>query len=227
MKKLYKFMVVLTMVMCLAGTALAKEEVSSIDAINMGVADTGETHFTKTNAELTESKENYTVAVLPYVDVSGLEGRSREMAVNAVKEALEKKYPGKKSSTTKIVSNNELQKAILAHPFENAEAPTLEEMVAVGKACGADRVLFISLLPVRENETGFMVIVGSQTYSAVVTMKLKCADVNNESFLYNQNIEGIGSSSSINFWRIGEPSRAKAVKRGVEDCMENFLTSFD
>ena len=156
------------------------------------------------------------------------------MAVNAVKEALETKYPGKKKSVTKIIGNNAVQKALLAHPFENAEVPTLEELVAVGKACGADRVVFISLLPVRENllpvrekETGFMVIVGSQTYSAVVTMKLKCVDVNEERFLFNQNVESIGSSSSINFWKIGEPSRAKAVKRGVEDCMRNFLTSFE
>lgn len=81
------------------------------------------------------------------------------MAVNAVKEALETKYPGKKKSVTKIIGNNAVQKALLAHPFENAEVPTLEELVAVGKACGADRVLFISLLPVREKETGFMVIV--------------------------------------------------------------------
>ena len=229
MKQVYKFLAaVMLAVLCLSGSALAAEkEVSSIDAIDMGVADTGETHFTKTDAELTECTEDYTVAVLPYVDLSGLEGRSREMAVNAVKEALQKKYPGKKNSPTKIVGSNALQKAMLAHPFENAEAPTLDELVAVGKACRADRVLFISLLPVRENETGFMVIVGSQTYSAVVTMKLKCVDVNNARFLYNQNVEGIGSSSSINFWRIGEPSRAKAVKRGVEDCMENFLTSFD
>lgn len=219
---------VMLAVFCVSGSTLAAEkEVSSIDAIDKGVADTGETHFTKTGIELTECKEDYTVAVLPYVDVSGLEGRSREMAVNAVKETLQKKYPGKKKSPTKIVGSNALQKAMLAHPFENGEAPTLEELVAVGKACNADRVIFISLLPVRENETGFMVVVGSQTYSAVVTMKLKCVDVNNESFLYNQNIEGIGSSSSINFWRIGEPSHAKAVKRGVEDCMENFLTSFD
>ena len=72
-----------------------KNEVSSIDAIDMGVADTGETHFTNTDAEITECTQPYTVAVLPYVDVSGLEGRSREMAVNAVKEALETKYPGK------------------------------------------------------------------------------------------------------------------------------------
>lgn len=171
--------------------------------------------------------EPYTVAVLPYVDVSGLEGRSREMAVNAVKEALETKYPGKKKSVTQIIGNNAVQKALVANPFENAEVPTLDELVAVGKACGADRVLFISLLPVREKETGFMVIVGSQTYSAVVTMKLKCVDVNEERFLFNQNVESIGSSSSINFWKIGEPSRAKAVKRGVEDCMRNFLTSFE
>ena len=58
-------------------------------------------------------------------------------------------------------------------------------------------------------------------------MKLKCVDVGEEKFLYNQNIEGIGSSTSINFWRIGEPSRAKAVKRGVEECMRSFLTSFE
>ena len=213
----------LALVLCFAGTALAVEkEVSSIDAIDMGVADTGETHFTNTDAEITECTQPYTVA-----DVSGLEGRSREMAVNAVKEALETKYPGKKKSVTKIIGNNAVQKALLAHPFENAEVPTLEELVAVGKACGADRVLFISLLPVREKETGFMVIVGSQTYSAVVTMKLKCVDVNEERFLFNQNVESIGSSSSINFWKIGEPSRAKAVKRGVEDCMRNFLTSFE
>lgn len=228
MKKFYKILAMLALVLCFACTAFAAEkEVSSIDAIDMGVADTGETHFTNTDAEITECTQPYTVAVLPYVDVSGLEGRSREMAVNAVKEALETKYPGKKKSVTKIIGNNAVQKALLAHPFENAEVPTLEELVAVGKACGADRVLFISLLPVREKETGFMVIVGSQTYSAVVTMKLKCVDVNEERFLFNQNVESIGSSSSINFWKIGEPSRAKAVKRGVEDCMRNFLTSFE
>lgn len=101
--------------MCFAGTALAAEkEVSSIDAIDMGVADTGETHFTNTDAEITECTQSYNVAVLPYVDVSGLEGRSREMAVNAVKEALETKYPGKKKSVTKIIGNNAVQKALLA-----------------------------------------------------------------------------------------------------------------
>ena len=52
-------------------------------------------------------------------------------------------------------------------------------------------------------------------------------DVNEEKYLFNQNVEGIGSSTSINFWKIGKPSRAKAVKRGVTDCMNFFLTSFD
>ena len=98
MKTFYKILAMLAFVLCFAGTALAAEkEVSSIDAIDMGVADTGETHFTNTDAEITECTQPYTVAVLPYVDVSGLEGRSREMAVNAVKEALETKYPGKKN----------------------------------------------------------------------------------------------------------------------------------
>lgn len=211
----------------LSAQAGAKEEISSIDAIDQGVADTGETHFVKGEVKLTECTLPYTVAVLPFVDVSGLEGRSREMAVGAIKDTLKKKYPAKKTSVTKIVSNNAVQKAVLNNPMENSETPTLAELVAIGEACGADRVIFISVLPAREKETGFMVIAGSQTYSATVMMKLKCVDVNEEKFLFNQNVEGIGSSSSINFWKIGQPSRAKAVKRGVTECMEFFLTSFE
>lgn len=226
MRKLIQIFLLSMLCLC-SITAFAQQEVSSIDALDMGVADTGETHFTATDAKITECNLPYTVAVLPYVDVSGLEGRSREMAVGAVKDSLKLKYPAKKDSVTKIVSSNQLQKALLDNQFENAEVPTLDELVAVGKSCGADRVLFISLLPVREKETGFMVIAGTQTYSATVMMKLKCVDVNEEKFLYNQNVEGVGSSTSINFWKIGEPSRAKAVKRGVEDCMRNFLTSFE
>ncbi len=226
MKRIFSLITVLLMLIA-ASVSAAEREVSSIDSLDQGVADTGETHFVATDAEIVECKLPYTVAVLPYVDVSGLEGRSREMAVGAVKDSLKKKYPSKKTSITQISGSNEVQKAMLQYPIENPEAPLLDELVNVGKACGADRVIFISLLPVREKETGFMVVAGTQTYSAVVTMKLKCVDVNEEKFLYNQNIEGIGSSTSINFWKIGEPSRAKAVKRGVEDCMRNFLTSFE
>ena len=221
-------LIIMALVMCFSFTSFAaQEEISSIDALDKGVADTGETHFTKSDVKLTECTLPYTVAVLPYVDTSGLEGRSREMAVGAIKDTLKKKYPAKKTSVTKIVSNNMVQRALLDNPMENPEVPTLAELVAIGEACGADRVIFVSILPAREKETGFMVIAGSQTYSATVMMKLKCVDVNEEKFLFNQNVEGIGSSTSINFWKIGQPSRAKAVKRGVTDCMEFFLTSFD
>ena len=221
-------LIIMAFVMCFSFTAFAaQEEISSIDALDKGVADTGETHFTKTDVKLTECTLPYTVAVLPYVDTSGLEGRSREMAVGAIKDTLKKKYPAKKTSVTKIVSNNMVQRALLDNPLENPEVPTLAELVAIGEACGADRVIFVSILPAREKETGFMVIAGTQTYSATVMMKLKCVDVNEEKFLFNQNVEGIGSSTSVNFWKIGQPSRAKAVKRGVTDCMEFFLTSFD
>ena len=227
MKHLLK-LAIMAFVMCFSLTAFAaQEEISSIDALDKGVADTGETHFTKSDVKLTECTLPYTVAVLPYVDTSGLEGRSREMAVGAIKDTLKKKYPAKKTSVTKIVSNNMVQRALLDNPMENPEVPTLAELVAIGEACGADRVIFVSILPAREKETGFMVIAGTQTYSATVMMKLKCVDVNEEKFLFNQNVEGIGSSTSVNFWKIGQPSRAKAVKRGVTDCMEFFLTSFD
>lgn len=221
-------LIIMALVMCFSFTAFAaQEEISSIDALDKGVADTGETHFTKSDVKLTECTLPYTVAVLPYVDTSGLEGRSREMAVGAIKDTLKKKYPAKKTSVTKIVSNNMVQRALLDNPMENPEVPTLAELVAIGEACGADRVIFVSILPAREKETGFMVIAGTQTYSATVMMKLKCVDVNEEKFLFNQNVEGIGSSTSVNFWKIGQPSRAKAVKRGVTNCMEFFLTSFD
>ena len=221
-------LIIMAFVMCFSFTAFAaQEEISSIDALDKGVADTGETHFTKSDVKLTECTLPYTVAVLPYVDTSGLEGRSREMAVGAIKDTLKKKYPAKKTSVTKIVSNNMVQRALLNNPMENPEVPTLAELVAIGEACGADRVIFVSILPAREKETGFMVIAGTQTYSATVMMKLTCVDVNEEKFLFNQNVEGIGSSTSVNFWKIGQPSRAKAVKRGVTDCMEFFLTSFD
>ena len=227
MKRLLTFITMALLLCCSLTAFAAQKEVSSIDALDKGVADTGETHFTKTDMELTECTLPYTVAVLPYVDTSGLEGRSREMAVGAIKDTLKKKYPAKKTSVTKIVSNNVVQKALINNPMENPEVPTLAELVAIGEACGADRVIFVSILPAREKETGFMVIAGTQTYSATVMMKLKCVDVNEEKFLFNQNVEGIGSSTSVNFWKIGQPSRAKAVKRGVTDCMEFFLTSFD
>ena len=227
MKRLLTF-IIMALLLCCSLTALAaQKEISSIDALDKGVADTGETHFTKTDMELTECTLPYTVAVLPYVDTSGLEGRSREMAVGAIKDTLKRKYPAKKTSVTKIVSNNVVQKALINNPMENPEVPTLAELVAIGEDCGADRVIFVSILPAREKETGFMMIAGTQTYSATVMMKLKCVDVNEEKFLFNQNVEGIGSSTSVNFWKIGKPSRAKAVKRGITDCMNFFLTSFE
>lgn len=206
-------------------TEAATEEPSSIDIITSGTADTGVTTFGKSNKEIKMSKERYKVAILPYVDTSGLDGRSREMAANAIKEALNKKYPRKKGKYT-IVSAKTVQKAVKEHPYENSETPVLEELVTLGKAMGVDRVIYINMLPVREKETGFMVIAGSQTYSATVTMKLKCVDVQAEEYLFNQSVEEVGSSSSINFWKIGQPSKAKAVKRATEAAMKDFLTTF-
>ena len=227
MKRLLTFIIMALLLCCSLTAFAAQKEVSSIDALDKGVADTGETHFTKTDMQLTECTLPYTVAVLPYMDTSGLEGRSREMAVGAIKDTLKIKYPAKKTSVTKIVSNNLVQRAMINNPMENPEVPTLAELVTIGEDCGADRVIFVSILPAREKETGFMMIAGTQTYSATVMMKLKCVDVNEEKFLFNQNVEGIGSSTSVNFWKIGKPSRAKAVKRGITDCMNFFLTSFE
>ncbi|MCQ2359194.1 MAG: hypothetical protein MJ055_03915 [Phascolarctobacterium sp.] len=200
---------------------------SSIDVFDKGTADTGETRFEMIDKEVTECLLPYKVAVLPYVDLSGLENRAREMVAGAIKEQLKKKYPAKKNSKTQVVANNDLIKALKVTQFENPEAPTLTELVNVGEACGADRVIFISMLPVRHKKTGIMIIAGTSTQTAYVTMKLKCVDVNNEEYLFNQNLEGIGSSSSVNFVRMGEASPAKAAKRGAVNCMKTFLNSFE
>lgn len=240
MKKIFILLVTVMMLLACSSSFAAGNEVlaeepkvqeektkSSIDVFDKGVADTGETRFEVVDKEVTECKVPYTVAVLPYVDLSGLQERPREMVAGAIKEQLKKKYPAKKTSVTKIVSNNELQAAIKKTSFENPEAPTLNELVAVGEACGADRVLFISMLPVRNKKTGIMIIAGTSTQTAYVTMKLKCVDVNNEEYLFNQNVEGIGSSSSVNFIRLGEASPSKATKRGAVSCMKTFLNSFE
>ena len=226
MKKFFSLLM-FTCLLLFGSITVAADEISSIDSVTSGVADTGETHYGKSDKEITVSKESYKIAVLPYVDNSGLEGRSREMAANAVKESLKEKYPDKKHAPYTIASAKEVQAALQQHPFENADAPVLDELVAVGQAVGADRIIYLAMLPVRQKETGVMIIAGTQTYSAVVTMKMKCVDVTAGKYLFNQNVEDIGSSSSVNFWKIGQPSRAKAVKRGTLNCMRDFLTVFD
>ena len=124
---------------------------------------------------------------------------------------------------TKDVYKRQMQN----HPFENADAPVLAELVAVGKELGVDRVIYMEMEPPRNKETGFMVIVGSQTYSSVITMKLKCVDVKTEKYLFNRIVEEVGSSSAVAFWKIGGASQSRAVKKGVAACMTEFLTAFD
>jgi len=226
MKNMKKILAVLCCTLALSCTALAKEE-SSIDVVTGGTAATGETNFGKATEDIKPSQGYYKIAVLPYVDTSGLDGRSREMAANAIKGALKDKYPDKKGAPYVIATAKQVQQAVKAYPFENSDAPVLNEFIALGKAMGVDRVIYINMLPVREKETGVMVIAGTQTYSATVAMKLKCVDVNAGKYLFNQTVEEVGSSTSINFWKIGEPSKAKAVKRATENAMKDFLTTFD
>jgi hypothetical protein len=226
MRNIKKILAVLCCALAISVTAAAKEE-SSIDVVTGGTAATGETTFGKATKDITPSEGHYKVAVLPYVDTSGLDGRSREMAANAIKGALKEKYPDKKGAPYKVASAKLVQQAMKAYPLENSDAPVLAELVTLGKAMGVDRVIYLNMLPVREKESGVMVIAGTQTYSATVSMKLKCVDVANEKYLFNQTVEEVGSSTSINFWRIGEPSKAKAVKRATDNAMKDFLTTFD
>ena len=226
MKKLIYAVLLLLFLLAPTNTLLAKEEEpNSIDSVTAGVADTDNSIYAKKeDKEIRKTTAKYSLAVLPYLDTSGLEGRSREMAANAVKDSLNKKY--KKTNVT-IASAKNVVAAMNRHPFENTDTPILEELVAIGKDLGVDRVIYVNMMPAREKESGVMIIMGTSTASAVISMKLKCVDVNAGKYIFNQIVEETGSSSSINFWKIGAPSPSKAVKRGTIECMTVFLTSFD
>lgn len=170
--------------------------------------------------------QEYTLAVLPVVNLSGLDQRTLEAVSNAIKDELKKKYPPKKTKV-RFIANDAINEVMAAQPFENSEAPTLKELVDVGNSLGADRVMFISLMSSNDKESGFMVIVGAGTIRANVTMKQKLVDVNKGTFIYNANTVSKGASNSVNFWRIGSPSKIRAVKKSVANAMKQFLMSFD
>ena len=206
---------------------LQAQESSSIDAVTAGVADTGRADK-EAEKKITAATVPYSVAVLPYIDQSGMDEKGRKVAANSIKDALKEKYPpAKKGGVNTVASAKAVAKAMQNHPFENADAPVLAELVAVGKELGVDRVIYMEMEPPRNKETGFMVIVGSQTYSSVITMKLKCVDVKTEKYLFNRIVEEVGSSSAVAFWKIGGASQSRAVKKGVAACMTEFLTAFD
>lgn len=224
-KKLVTIM--LACMMFFVANPLQAQENSSIDAVTSGVADTGKTDKAE-NKKIVASTRPYSVAVLPYIDQSGMDEKGRKVAANAVQDALKAKYPtAKKGGVNTIAGAQEVAAAMRKHPFENADAPLLAELLAIGEELGVDRVIYMEMEPPRNKETGFMVIVGSQTYSSVITMKLKCVDVKNGKYLFNQIVEEIGSSSGVSFWKIGGASQSRAIKKAVVSCMTEFLTAFD
>lgn len=177
-------------------------------------------------AKVKPSTQNYTLAVLPVVDTSGLDPRILKAVSNAIQDELKKKYPPKKTQV-KFVDNVAINEVMATQPFENSEMPTLQELVKIGNALGADRVMYIGMVSANDKESGFMVIVGSGTIRANVTMKQKFVDVPNAKYIYNANTLAKGASNSVNFWRIGSPSKIRAVKEGVTNAMKEFLASFD
>ena len=71
---------------------LQAQESSSIDAVAAGVADTGRADK-EAEKKITASTVPYSVAVLPYIDQSGMDEKGRKVAANAIKDALKEKYP--------------------------------------------------------------------------------------------------------------------------------------
>lgn len=176
-------------------------------------------------SKIKASNGTYSLAILPVVDISGIKPNLMRASNNAIKDAIEKKYPRK--CQVKILDKDKVDEVMNTYPFENKEAPTLDEMVRVGQTLGVDRVMYIGIMAANEKESRVMMVVGTGTVKSRVTMKLKMVDVNAGKYLFNDNTVANGSSSSVNFWRIGAPSKKRAVKHGVAEAMEVFLTSFD
>ena len=176
--------------------------------------------------EIVPSEASYTLAIIPTLDMSGMEEKERTVARNAIKNAFEQKYP-KKTTKVKLLTEKTVVDAVHRHPFENYDAPVLAELVAIGEDLKADRVIYLSLEPTKGEEDGFMIIVGTQTYASEVSMKMKCVDVKNKAYLFNQLVVKEGSSSAVSFWKFGGASKSRSVKKAVTACMEEFLISIE
>ncbi len=176
--------------------------------------------------EIVPSEASYTLAIIPTLDMSGMEEKERTVAQNAIKNAFEQKYP-KKTTKVKLLTEKTVVDAVHRHPFENYDAPVLAELVAIGEDLKADRVIYLSLEPTKGEEDGFMIIVGTQTYASEVSMKMKCVDVKNKAYLFNQLVVKEGSSSAVSFWKFGGASKSRSVKKAVTACMEEFLISIE
>ena len=176
--------------------------------------------------EIVPSEASYTLAIIPTLDTSGMEEKERTVAQNAIKNAFEQKYP-KKTTKVKLLTEKTVVDAVHRHPFENYDAPVLAELVAIGEDLKADRVIYLSLEPTKGEEDGFMIIVGTQTYASEVSMKMKCVDVKNKAYLFNQLVVKEGSSSAVSFWKFGGASKSRSVKKAVTACMEEFLISIE
>lgn len=172
------------------------------------------------------STASYTMALLPLMNTSTLDQRTLEAVANAVDDAVAKKYPPKKTKV-QFITTEAVNEALLACPLENPEAPRLDELVRLGRYLRADRVLYVGVMAASDKESGFMVLVGSGTIRANVTLKQKCVDVQTGSFLFNENTTAKGASNSVNVWRIGSPSKLRAVKKGAAEAMRQMLISFD
>lgn len=176
--------------------------------------------------EIVPSEASYTLAIIPVLDMSGMEEKERTVAKHAIQNALEQKYPKKKTKVN-LLSEKAIVDSVHRHPFENYDAPVLAELVAIGEDLKADRVIYISLEPTKSEEDGFRIIVGTQTYASEVSMKMKCVDVKNKSYLFNQLVVKEGSSSAVSFWKFGGASKSRSVKKAVTACMEEFLISIE
>lgn len=176
--------------------------------------------------KIVPTEASYTVAIIPTLDMSGMEEKERTVAQHAIKNAFEQKYP-KKITKVKVLSEKTVVEAVHRHPFENYDAPVLAELIAIGEDLKADKVIYLSLEPTKSEEDGFRIIVGTQTYASEVSMKMKCVDVKNKVYLFNQLVVKEGSSSAISFWKFGGASKSRSVKKAVNACMEELLTNIE
>lgn len=218
MKKFFKVFFLLGMLIFGQSTAYADEQSESINQT--------QPKSSSDKREITPSDASYTLAIIPTLDMSGMEEKERTVAQHAIKNAFEQKYP-KKTTKVKILSDKAVVEAVHRNPFENYDAPVLAELVAIGEDLKADRVIYLSLEPTKSEEDGFRIIVGTQTYASQVSMKMKCVDVKNKAYLFNQLVVKEGSSSAVSFWKFGGASKSRSVKKAVAACMEEFLINID
>ncbi|SDF61394.1 hypothetical protein [Sporolituus thermophilus] len=160
------------------------------------------------------------VVFLPIVDRSGLHKKYSTAAIETINERVEKQFSADKFI---LLKGEKIDKTVKEFPFENYDAPVLNELIALGKKFDADYIMFFSLEPIKAGASGFGIGVGAGKIKIDLAMKAKYVDVKKGEYVFNQVLAEQGSSSAVTIGIFGGVSPKHATVEATNKCMDKFF----